>query len=389
MFVVFETGIAQHMARQTEIAHCTTPLRAEVVVSDSCRKREEKSKETRQGKHLSFTGLMVSVLDMIDNTRTMRPYAQDFQQIVSPSHKESLSMSLPPLTAVRAFDAVARHLSFTKAGEELGMTQAAVSYQIKLLEERVGAPLFIRKPRQIALTDVGDKLAPEVRQAFEILRDAFADTRGEVDGLLSVTTVATFASQWLAQNLGLFQIAHPDIAVRLDSSSTMVDLLNDEFDIGIRTIPGPQGKGLVSHLLVKADFTPLLSPALAQSIGGIHEPQDLLKLPILDPQDEWWEQWFTAAGVEGYSSQGRPLSVMGWQSLLGTAAAAGRGVTMLTPALFRDEIASGQLLQPFPLLASAGRGYYLVYPESRRNARKIKMFRDWILEATAYMREES
>jgi len=295
-------------------------------------------------------------------------------------------MSLPPLTAIRAFEAVARHLSFTRAAEELGMTQAAVSYQIKILEERVGTPLFLRKPRQIALSEVGTKLAPQVHQAFELMRDAFADTRGDVDGLLSISTVPTFASQWLAQNLGLFQLAHPDIAVRLDSSSDLVDLVHDEVDIGIRTLPQPQGNGLISHLLVKADFTPLVSPALAQSIGGIKTPADLLKLPILDPEDEWLTLWFATAGVPGYSARGRPVSMLGLQSLLGTAAMAGRGVAMLTPALFRDEIASGRLLQPFPLLASAGRGYYLVYPESRRNAPKIRMFRDWMLDATAFMR---
>ena len=293
--------------------------------------------------------------------------------------------ALPPLTAVRAFEAVARHLSFTRAGEELGMTQAAVSYQIKILEERVGAQLFLRKPRQIALSETGARLAPPVRQAFEALRDAFAETRGTVDGLLSITTVPTFASNWLAQNLGLFQIAHPNIAVRLDSGSAMVDLQSDGFDIGIRTVVTPQ-PGLVAHLLVKADFSPLLSPALAASIGGVTRPEDLLKLPMLDPQDEWLDQWFAAAGVEGYSSVGRSVSYLGLQSLLGTAAMAGRGVAMLTPAFFRDEISSGRLLQPFPLLASAGRGYYLVYPEGRRNSPKIRAFRDWILPATAAMR---
>lgn len=298
-------------------------------------------------------------------------------------------MSLPPLTAIRAFEAVARHLSFTRAAEELGMTQAAVSYQIKLLEERVGAPLFLRKPRQVSLSELGARLAPSVRQAFEIMREAFADTRDEVDGLLSITTVPTFASQWLAKNLGLFQIAHPDIAVRLDSSSGLVDLLAGEFDIGVRTIEGPQGSGLACHLLVKADFSPLLSPALAESIGGVKTPEDLLKLPFLDPLDEWWPQWFEAAGLPGYSAKGRPMTTLNHQSLLGMAAMAGRGVTMLTPNLFRDEIASGQLIQPFPLLASAGRGYYFVYPESRRNVPKIKRFRDWMLEATRFMREAS
>lgn len=296
--------------------------------------------------------------------------------------------SLPPLTAVRAFEAVARHLSFTRAAAELGMTQAAVSYQIKILEERVGTALFLRRPRQIALTQTGARLAPQVHQAFDLMRDAFEQTAGKVDNLLSINSVQTFASQWLAQNLGLFQLAHPDIAVQLDTGSRMVDLLHEEFDIGIRTLAEPQTDGLVSHLLVKADFTPLLSPALAESIGGINEPADLLKLPILDPEDEWLGQWFAAAGVPGYTTDGRPLSMLGLQSLLGTAAMAGRGVSMLTPALFRDEIAAGRLIQPFKLLASAGRAYYLVYPESRRNAPKIKAFRDWMLAATTFMRSD-
>ncbi|WEK02851.1 MAG: LysR substrate-binding domain-containing protein [Candidatus Devosia phytovorans] len=295
--------------------------------------------------------------------------------------------NLPPLTAVRAFEAVARHLSFTRAAEELGMTQAAVSYQIKVLEERVGAPLFLRKPRQILLSETGARLAPQVSQAFDMMRVAFADMRGQVDNLLSITSVPTFASQWLAQNLGLFNVAHPEIAVRLDSSSALADLANDDFDLGIRTLPGPQGKGLVHHLLVEADFTPLLSPALAASVGGITRPEDLLKLPMLDPEDEWLGQWFAAAGVPGYSIEGRPLSMMGLQSLLATAAMAGRGVSMLTPAFFRDEIASGRLIQPFDLLAPAGRGYYLVYPESRRNSPKIRAFRDWIIEASKSLRD--
>lgn len=294
--------------------------------------------------------------------------------------------ALPPLTAIRAFEAVARHLSFTRAAAELGMTQAAVSYQIRILEERVGAPLFLRKPRQIALSDTGARLAPDVSAAFDILRNAFATSRGQVDGLLSITTVPTFASQWLAQNLGLFQIAHPDIAVRLDSSSDMRDMVHEEFDIAIRTLPGPPGGGLASHLLIKADFTPLLSPSLAEGVGGISKPHDLLQLPILDPQDDWLTQWFAAAGVPGYTAQGRPMSTMGLQNLLGTAAMAGRGVAMLTPGFFRDEIASGRLLQPFDLLATDGRAYYLVYPESRRTAPKVRAFRDWIIAATEPLR---
>ncbi len=294
--------------------------------------------------------------------------------------------TFPPLTAVRAFEAVARHLSFTKAAEEMGMTQAAVSYQIKIIEERLGSPLFLRRPRQIELSEAGAKLAPRINQAFALMREAFAETGSQIDNLLSITTVSTFASNWLAQNLGLFQIAHPSVAVRLDSSSRLVDLLHEEFDIGIRMLLAPQTEGLVSHLLVKADFSPLLSPALAESIGGVNTPADLLKLPILDPQDPWMDIWFAQAGVQSYSAHGRPPSMLHLQGLLGSAAIAGRGVAMLTPPLFREEIASGRLLQPFPMLASDGRGYYLVYPESRRNAAKIRAFREWMLEATEPLR---
>lgn len=166
-----------------------------------------------------------------------------------------MATNLPPLPAIRAFEAAARHLSFTRAAAELGMTQAAVSYQIKVLEERLGTPLFLRKARQIALTGAGARLAPEVTLAFETLRTAFADTRGRVEGTLSITSVPTFASHWLAQNVGLFQMAHPDIAVRIDSSPNLVDFTTEDFDVGIRGAVSIE-PGLVGHLLVRQTLPP-------------------------------------------------------------------------------------------------------------------------------------
>lgn len=293
--------------------------------------------------------------------------------------------ALPPLTAVRAFEAVARHLSFTKAALELGMTQAAVSYQIKILEERIGAPLFLRRPRQIALSETGARLAPDVSAAFETLRNAFAHTRGQVEGTLSITSVPTFASHWLVQNLGHFQVEHPDLAVRVESAPRVVDFAAEDFDVGIRgtsvAIPG-----LIQHLLLSADFTPMLSPKLAATIGGINEPADLLKLPMVDADDPWFWTWFEQAGVSDYSIDKRPISRLGSQNLEAAAAIAGRGVAMLTPAFYADDIAAGRLIQPFDILASDGHGYYLVYPEGRRNSPKIKAFREWLLPATAPMR---
>ncbi|TPI13912.1 transcriptional regulator GcvA [Mesorhizobium sp. B4-1-1] len=289
---------------------------------------------------------------------------------------------LPPLQAVRVFEAVARHLSFTKAAQELGMTQAAASYQIKLLEERIGAPLFLRRPRQIELTEPGQRLAPAVSEAFAILGQAYAAARGGADGLLCVTTVLTFASNWLAQHLGSFQLAHPALAVRLDTSSRLTDFAREDVDLAIRS-GGGKWPGLEAHKLLDADFTPMLSPKLAASIGGVNEPADLLRLPILDPGDIWWAQWFEAAGVTGHDLAKRPGSSMGAQAYEANAAMAGHGVAILTRALFKNEIASGRLVQPFDLVGDDGHAYWLVYPTARRNVPKIRAFRDWILAEIA------
>lgn len=288
------------------------------------------------------------------------------------------TLPLPPLTAIRVFEAVARHGSFTKAATELGMTQAAVSYQIKVLEDRVGTPLFLRRPRQIALTEVGQRLAPAVSQAFEQLSEAYVTARGGAQGTLVISTIATFASNWLARCLGSFQIAHPSLAVRLQTDPHLVDFSREEVDIGIRSGRG-DWPGLAAHRLINADFTPMLSPSLAASIGGVKEPADLLRLPLLDPGDPWWAKWFATAKVpvEGLSS--RPGSSMGAQVYEGNAATAGQGVAILTPAFFAAELADGRLIQPFELLCSDDQAYWLVYPETRRNSPKIGAFRQWIL----------
>jgi LysR family glycine cleavage system transcriptional activator len=286
--------------------------------------------------------------------------------------------SLPPLSAVRAFEAAARHLSFTKAAAELGMTQAAVSYQIKILEDRVGAPLFLRRPRQVVLTAAGQRFATAATEAFALLNDAYASARGEAQGTLCVSTVVTFASNWMARHLGSFQVAHPALAVRLNTTDQIVDLVGGEADVAIRSGAG-NWSGLVSHRLMLADFTPMLSPKLAESIGGVKEPADLLRLPVLDPGDPWWRQWLAAAGVPVDSLLERPGSHMGSQAYEGNAAMAGQGVAMLTRSFFLTDLAEGRLIQPFGLVCDDGHAYWLVYPEQRRNVAKVRAFRDWLL----------
>ena len=256
---------------------------------------------------------------------------------------------LPPLNALRVFDSAARHLSFTRAGEELGMTQSAVSYQIRLLEERVGEPLFLRRPRQIALSAAGERLAPRIRDAFDTIRGAFADLRNDVSGTLVINTLQTFASRWLVGRLGSFQLANPQLAVRLVTAQHYVDFSREDVDVTIRVGKGPW-PGLARHRLMTISFTPMLSPKLAASIGGVREPADILKLPILAPRDHWWPRWLQAAGLDPDALKDRPDHRMDAQSLEAGMAVAGVGVGILTPEFYPEEIASGRLVQPFDIV---------------------------------------
>lgn len=317
-----------------------------------------------------------------------------------------MTLPLPPLTAIRVFEAVARHQSFTRAASELAMTQAAVSYQIKLLEERFGAPLFLRRPRQVELTEAGQRLAPAVSEAFSLLAQAYASARGDAEGVLTVTASITFATTWLARHVGAFQIRYPSLAVRIDATNQAVDFARNDIDLAIRHGDG-NWPGLCSHRLLSGEYSPMLSPRLAATIGGVREPADLLRLPLLDPGDIWWDDWFEAVGVSrrraepaGKTGPGTPaitrgqdrfggfnrgpveIPCIGSQAFVGTAALDGQGVAILSRALWAQDLAEGRLVQPFEQ-AAGDQAFYLVYPESRRNLPKIRVFRDWILEETA------
>jgi len=267
------------------------------------------------------------------------------------------------------------------------MTQSAASYQIKVLEERAGTPLFIRKTRQIALTEAGQQLAPHASGAFSVLADAWVATKGGATGVLSVTTMGTFASNWLAVWLGTFQLMHPDLAVKVDTSSRLVDFGREAMDIGIRTGTG-KWPGLTAHYLFKADYTPMLSPKLAESVGGIRHPEDLYKVALCGPNDPWWKIWFEAAGVPFDPARVIPGPALGGQAYDAMAALTDKGAAILTQNLYSALLAKGQLMKPFDIVGSDGDGYWLVHLESRRNVPKIKVFRDWVLAQTADIREQ-
>lgn len=277
-------------------------------------------------------------------------------------------MSQPPLASLRVFDAVARHRSFTGAAGELGMTQAAVSWQIKSLEGRLGAALFLRKPKGVELTELGARLAPPTAEAFAILRDGWQALDRAAGERLAISTLATFAGNWLAQRLGRFQVENPGISVRLEVSDQLIDFARDDFDVAIRYGNG-NWPGLEAHELFAVDFAPMMAPAVAAGLG---DPAELLSVPRIDSDDPLWSLWFEAAGVRCPAPAPRARLVFGTQIHEARAAAAGAGAAMLTPRFFRLEVATGVLVQPFPLVATNGKGYWLVYPSSRRHRPAIR-----------------
>lgn len=277
---------------------------------------------------------------------------------------------LPPLAAIRVFEAAARLENFSRAADELAMTQAGVSYQIKLLEDRLGAKLFARAGRNRVLTPLGQRIAPRVSEAFAALDSAFALARAENESVLTVTASRTFATNWLSARLGAFQLSHPELAVRLDVSDQLVDLDSGEFDIAIR---GVQTKptGVAAHFLMRQAFTPMASPDFLAR-RPIVSRADLLAAPRISPQDDWWpillgEDARDHAGVRFDS-----------QSLDGQAALSGHGIALLSPAMFAREIAEGRLVAPLPYVAYDHRSFWLCYLLQKRHLAKVRAFRDWL-----------
>lgn len=285
-----------------------------------------------------------------------------------------------PLASIRVFEAAARLASFTRAADELGMTQAAVSWQIKGLETRLGFPLFHRLPREVKLTDAGERLASAATEAVTLLRRAFADVTDADQGLLTITTVATLAMQWLAPRLGRFQVANPDLAVRLDTEPHYVDLTRAGIDLGLRTGQG-QWPGLEAELLFPSVFTPLCSPAFAQRFN-LNRPADALAVPRIGIASEW-ATWFRAAGVDPGPKPSAARLAADYQSLEVASALDDQGLVLASPILFAREIRQGHLVRLFPQTVSFYAGNFLVWPEGRRRVSKIARFRDWILNEVA------
>jgi LysR family glycine cleavage system transcriptional activator len=291
---------------------------------------------------------------------------------------------LPPLAAIRAFEAAARTENFTAAAAELGMTQAAVSYQVKSLEERLGAPLFVREKGRARLTPLGGRLLPALSGAFDAIESAFASHRQEDESLLTISTTHTFANTWLAWRLGAFQMEHTDLAVRLTTSNELCDLRGGDADVAIRA-GGGNWEGLEEFRLFESSFTPMAShdciAEVERRLGRKLDPHDIPHQHLINPGDDWWQQWFCDNGVPADEAVlKRPGIRLENQANEGHAAMAGQGFALLTPLLWKGDVAGGRLTMPFPERVSArGWAYWLVYPKERRMVPKVKRFREWLL----------
>jgi len=293
-----------------------------------------------------------------------------------------MAKPLPPIASLRAFEAAARHMNFTRAAEELAITQAAVSYQIRLLEERLGTSLFVREPRRLVLTETGTELAIPLRDAFDRLRATFDSFHKEAQSVLSLSISQTFAANWLVPRLGSFQVENPSVAVRLEASDRLVDFAREKVDAGIRSGRG-EWTGVTAHRLFPLVFTPVCTPSLLRRLGPVKRPRDLLRLPLITPADPAWRIWFAAAGVadaERFPAEGPSFGV---QHLEGKAALADQGIAMVTPNFFAPELKSAQLVRLFDIVADSGESYWFAYPKSHANTAKLRVFRAWILAEAA------
>jgi len=287
---------------------------------------------------------------------------------------------LPPLKSLRAFEAAGRHLSFTRAANELNVTQAAVSHQIKALETWLDVPLFKRLNRALLLTEPGQHYLHSVRRALEILADATQQITAAGGGdPLTISVMPSFGAKWLVTRLVRFSTAHPEIDLRFSAEDDLVDFARDDVDVAIRFGRG-SWSGLRADLLMRQDVFPVCSPKLIEA--GPHPlkaPGDLRHHVLLHerPASYDWRTWLLAAGVDGIDPVRGPS--FSHAHVLLQATIDGQGVALGATPLVDDDLAAGRLVKPFDLTLPGEWAYYVVFPEERSNEPNIQSFRDWIV----------
>lgn len=305
-------------------------------------------------------------------------------------------MRLPPLNALRAFEAAARHSSVHKAARELHVTPAAVSHQVKGLEEFLGIMLFKRSPRRITLTPAGEACLPKLTAAFEQMAQAVAAAQQFAHaGRVVVTVPPALATKWLIPKLSTFRDRHGDIDLRISARQSLVDRSRGENDQGTHLLDGGDiairfgdgdYPGYVTHKLFTSYSLPMCSPRLLEGPNALRTPDDLRNHTLLHYESDIammdvgrpnWASWLKAADVRGVNTRRGPT--FNHVALAMQAAADGLGVVLGIPVMASEEIAEGSLVAPFSLSLPTGASYYLVHTAAAEREPSIMAFRDWIL----------
>lgn len=296
-----------------------------------------------------------------------------------------MARRLPPLNGLRAFEASARYLSFTKAAEELSVTPAAVSQQVKSLEKYFGVQLFKRLTRALMLTDSGQLVLPILQEGFDQLAEADRILRSRQDNrILTVSVAPSFGAKWLVPRLNSFRRAHPDYDIRIDATDARADFKRDNVDIALRYGRG-EYPGLISECLLAEIAVPVCSPLLLEDEHPLRTPEDLRHHTLLHIQWKMesdaapnWRMWLKAAGLNEIDPDRGPQFSM--ESMAVQAAIDAQGVALISTALVEEDIAAGRLFRPFPdeVHQQTKFCYFLVYPEAYLQRPKVAAFRDWV-----------
>ncbi len=292
---------------------------------------------------------------------------------------------MPPLNALRAFEAAARHLSFARAADELHVTPAALSHQIKSLETFLDVRLFVRKTRAVELTEAGAALFPGLNAAFGQIRQALAAIEvTKTDNVLVISSAPGVTAKWLAPRLYRFLEAYPEIDARISSSQTRANFLTDGVDLAIRNSFGDP-EGLHFEKLAEVRLVVAASPRYVEENGPFEAPADLLEATLIHDDSlgrvkgmPGWDDWFQAAGVE-VAGQRRGVRFNSTDHMI-DAAEEGAGVLLAADLVLHDDLKRGRLIQLFDLAVPTGRAFYVVCPSGRENDAKIKAFREWLVD---------
>ncbi len=298
---------------------------------------------------------------------------------------------LPPLNALRAFEAAARHMNFSRAADELSVTPGAVSQQIQNLEDYIGGPLFKRTPKGLLLTDAAQTALPALREAFDRLAEAASLLTAVEEGRrLTVSVAPSFAAKWLMPRLGRFEAAHPEIEVWVNTGLELVDFASGEIDLAIRYGSG-RYPGLEVTRLLSETVSPVVSPTLLAE-HPVTTLADLAKLTLLhdgspdaDESCPDWAMWLAARGVRGVDGARGPR--FNQSSLVIEAAVNGRGIALAKQTLAQDDIDAGRLVQPFEDATAVDFAYFIVHPKAKARLKQVRAFTAWVTaEAEAHER---